>query len=341
MVRVALAVLAPVVALGSSCGNEPAVGIPVGEEEPSGAREVMPTIVTGTPTGAFPVEEKRRVVPREELVSRVMAYGELTPLDQDNLTAIANTVDAPCAPCERRSLAACVVEMPDGCENLPELLDRTVLLTKAGVPPGKIREAVLYTDIWLPIPHDDRPVDGVKTGMPLDVWVDPATASVHAVTQTLDELDLRGVAITFRIAPLSDNPAHRAWSAAAIAAESQGKLEPFLRAIRTWREEQRAVQGSLHLEVTPADLEVLAAAMSSEGLDKSRFDADRTSVAVSERIDADVALANTLGVRVAPSWFADGYRLRGAQSAFAIQRVINLERPGHVHASQSGLTGAD
>jgi len=325
-----------------ACGNEPAVGIPVDDDDPhTVAREVVPNIVQGTESTKKPNEvDLNDIVTREALTAKVLVYGELTPLDQEVITTVTNTVEAPCEPCKGRTLASCIMEMPDGCENIQELLDRTVAMIQAGQPPTLIRRAVLYTDVWKPIPElDDRPTDGQPNGMPLEVWIDPATASVRSVVDTLDGLDLRGVKIIYRIVPLDDDPVAHAWAAAAIAAESQGSLEAFLRAAVQWRDEQRRIQGSHRVTVGTDDLDVIAISLDGNGFDRERFHRERESPAVTNRIQQDRALATTLGVRVSPSWFADGYRLRGAQSAAAIQRVINIERLGYVvNESKSGLS---
>lgn len=324
--------------LHAGCSGELAVGLPV-DDEPAPTRDVVPTVVRGSPTGAFPEQATPKAILLDQLMPHVPAYADLTPIDKENLTAILNTVNAPCVPCESKSFAACIVKTPAGCENLSELIDRTVELVNAGVPPGQVRESVVYTDVWVPVAESGRAVDGDPTGMPLNVWVDPATASVRVVTETLDALDLRSVAITFRIVPFSTDPVHEAWASAAIAAEQQGKLESWLREIRTWRDEQRKVEGDVSIRVSIDDLDVIAATLLSQGLDRARFQTDRTSDATRRRIESDRALANSIGIRVAPSWTVDGYRLRGAQSAYSIQRVIDLERPAYVRRQKAALAG--
>lgn len=320
------------------CGNEPAVGIPVDDEVQASTREVVPSIVRGAEGNAPKKVDLRDTVSREELTSKILAFGELTPLDQKVVTTVTNTVEAPCGPCEGRTFAACLVEMPEGCENLNELLDRTVQMVNSGATPSAIRGALVYTDIWMPLPalSDDRPVEGERGAMPIEVWIDPATSSVRPVIDTLDQLDLRSAFVVFRIAPFSDDPAHTAWAAAAIAAESQGKLEVFLRAVRSWRDEQRDVQGKLDLDVTAADLDIVIRSLADTGIDPERFELERASPAVAQRIAQDRALSEKVGIRVAPSWFVDGYRLRGAQSAGAIQRVINVERIDYLQKSSAG-----
>ncbi|HCH64279.1 MAG: hypothetical protein CL927_00365 [Deltaproteobacteria bacterium] len=318
-----------------SCSGEPAVGLPV-DGDVGAVREVLPTVVQEAPSGVFTQREVPQSVPMDDLMPLLPAYNGLTPVDKQNLTAVLNTVDAPCAPCEGTSFAACVVKSADGCENLSELIDRTVAMVNSGAPPTKVREAVLYTDVWLPVPPatDGRPIDGDSKGMPLDVWVDAATASVRTVTKTLDALNLETVAITFRVTSFSDNPVHHDWAVAAVAADQQGKIEAWLRATHAWRDEQRAVESGAEMKLSTEDIEVVAASLLADGLDIDQFNQVRASSAAKRRVDDDRALAKTLGIRVAPSWVVDGYRLRGAQSVFAIQRVIDLERESYVRTSQ-------
>jgi len=329
----------------AGCGVEPAVGIPVSDEvPPTATREVAPRSLQGSPDD-LNVVDLDGVMSREALTSRVLEYGEMTPLDQETMTVIANTVEAPCKPCEGRTLAACIVEMPDGCENIPELLERSVRMVDGSATPQQIRDALTYSDIWVSLPTDDRPVDGTRDGVRVEVWVDPASGSVRPVIDTLDRLDLRGTGVAFRIIPFDETPEARLWSAAAIAAEKQGMLEPFLRAVRTLRDEQRANQATVQVEVKPSDIDVVAVTLVDQGLDRARFDTDRDSGEVFVRIDADIVLAKQVGVRVAPSWFVDGYRLRGAQSAIAIQKVIVVELTDYLAKRQapeknvSGLRG--
>jgi hypothetical protein len=205
------------------------VGLPEEASNPAASqKEVVPVILhdsTAKPPNQIDLDE---TVSQETLMEKVPAFAALTPIDQKTLTTTANTVEAPCEPCQGRTLASCLVEMPAGCENLHELRDRTVQMVNSGAAPAAIRSALIYTDAWIPhtVPTD-RPFDGQAGGMPMEVWVDPASSSVRPVVATLDDLDLRGVQVYFRIVPMDDSPASRAWSAAAIAAESQGLLETF------------------------------------------------------------------------------------------------------------------
>lgn len=311
--------------LGMGCNDQPAVGIPVSDEvPPTVTRDVAPRSLQGSPDDLNLVDLDG-VMSREALTSRVLVLGELTPLDQETMTVLTNTIEAPCEPCKGRTLASCLVELPDGCENIPELLDRSVRMIKGSATPHQLRNALTYSDVWLPLPRDGRRVDGLQDGVRLEVWVDPSSASVRPVIDTLDTLDLTGVGVVFRIIPFDETAANRAWSAAAIAAEKQGMLEDFLRSIRQLRDEQRASQSTVHVNISTDDIDVIAVSLIDKGLNKKRFDADRDSREVFVRIDSDILLAKQSELRVAPSWFVDGYRMRGAQSVLAIQKVVIVE----------------
>lgn len=312
------------------------MGIPVTEvgEAPDGAGGVV--AVQHNPDDAHTVQ-LTGIMSREELISRVLPFEDLQPIDQEVVTTLLNTIEAPCEPCDGRTLASCIIDMPDGCENIPELLDRTVRMFNHSAPPEAVRSALTYTDHWVPLTPDVRPVEGPKDGVPLDVWVDPAGPSVRAVIQTLDALKLAGVAIRYHIAPL-DNPTsdvHRAFAGGAIAAEAQGLLEPFIRRTLAWRDEQREADATAVPKLTLDDLPIIV--LDVKGLDTKAFDSTRTSRTTVARIDGDLTLATQVGVRVAPSWFVDGYRLRGAQSATAIQQVINRELADRIDTHTTGL----
>ena len=306
------------------------MGIPVADEAPPTLAEPPVTrSLQGSPADMTRVKLKG-VLSREELTARVLVFGELPPLDQEAVTLLMNTIEAPCEPCADRTLASCMAEMPTGCENIPSLVTRTVDMLEEGASPRDIRTALTYSDAWIPLPVDSRAVDGSAAGVRIEIWVDPSSASIRPVIDTLDGLDLTQTGVVFRIIPFDDTADSRAWSAAAIAAEKQGKLEPFLRAVRVFRDEQRSKQGSAQVVLTMADIDMLAVSLIDAGLDKDRFDTDRGSSEAFVRVDADIVLARTAGVRVAPSWFVDGYRLRGAQSARSIQHVIDVQRKDHL-----------
>ena len=60
------------------------------------------------------------------------------------------------------------------------------------------------------------------------------------------------------------------------------------------------------------------------GLDYARWLEAATSEGMTEAAATEAYDAQVFGVRASPTWFVDGYRLRGLQSQAAIERVIAM-----------------
>ena len=116
-----------------------------------------------------------------------------------------------------------------------------------------------------------------------------------ALEARLHELELR---VTFRHFPVrSSHPRAQAAACAAEAAGLQGAFWPFHDALF-------ADQGRLEDPHLWARAEAL-------GLDLARFDADRRSDNVAERVRADFRGGIRAGVATTPTMFADGVRHAG------------------------------
>jgi protein-disulfide isomerase len=127
------------------------------------------------------------------------------------------------------------------------------------------------------------------------VYADFECPFCAALELRLSELELR---VVFRHFPVrSSHP--RAWPAAraAEAAAAQGAFWPFHDALF-------ADQGRLEDPHLWARAERL-------GLDLERFEADRRSAAVEQRISADFRAGVRAGVATTPTLFADGVRHSG------------------------------
>jgi hypothetical protein len=141
---------------------------------------------------------------------------------------------------------------------------------------------------------------------------------------TIDQLDLSRSGLVFRFFPEPGDSLAEDLSRAAIAAESQGMLEPFLRGLLSWRESNRPRGG----RPPPVDSQALASVavdLQAKGLSLERWEADRRSPATTQRLREDMALAARVSVRAVPTWFVNGYRMRGNQSSHAIARLIAQE----------------
>ncbi len=153
---------------------------------------------------------------------------------------------------------------------------------------------------------------GPEGARPVIVYGDYECPFCAALEARLHELELR---VTFRHFPVrSSHPRAQAAACAAEAAALQGAFWPFHDALF-------ADQGRLEDPHLWARAEAL-------GLDLARFDADRRSDAVAERVRADFRGGIRAGVATTPTLFAGGVRHAGPA------------RPGAVGGAAPGLTRA-
>lgn len=75
-------------------------------------------------------------------------------------------------------------------------------------------------------------------------------------------------------------------------------------------------------KLTPEDLKQYAKDL---GLDTAKFEADFTNPATRQRVTADAAEVNSLGVTGTPAFLVNGHYLSGAQPFDGFARVINAE----------------
>lgn len=315
--------------LSLGCSGDPPA--PPASKEAMPTMEAAPTEGDGSviiPTGqVIPSPVQGAAVSLEALAGALPELSALAPADRDLLLHVLNTVPAPCEACEGTSIARCALSMPSACERLPSLVQRALRLSGQGATKERLEGALSYPDVWVKIPEQGRPVDPPTPGLTrLEVWIDPSGPMLGAAVTTIDQLDLSTAGLVFRFLPEPEDALAEDAAKAAAAMEAQGKLEAFLRGILAWRDRRKGQPG-------------LSAALSSEGLaevvvgvdgvDLARYERDRASPATAQRIAEDRALAAQVGVRSLPTFFVNGYRLRGAQSAGAVQRLLTLELLDH------------
>lgn len=312
--------------------NEPAVGIPI--KEGAQASPVAPTVdaVPLEAGGVRITQTDRPTAPslgepatQEALEGAWLPLMDLNPKDREGLVQVFNQTPAPCGPCQRESIGRCLVALPPRCENLPILADRAIRLTQRRATLPEVQRAMSYGDMWVPIPEMDRPVEDIEGGgIPVHIWGDPAAPSLVTVVGTLDSLDLRGASIVFHFLPNPADPVSLAVARGAAAARQQGVLEGYLRGIIAVRA-QSGVKGQ-RTDLDGDQLSLVAVGLQQHGLNIEQWEEDRASGAVRALIDEDLAVGAQVGVRAAPTWFIDGYRLRGAQSVHALQGVLDRAR---------------
>ena len=97
---------------------------------------------------------------------------------------------------------------------------------------------------------------------------------------------------------------------AAMAADLQGKFWPFHDALFT---------------APKLDEEQLGVIAASVGVDVGRWNQDRASAAVDRAVSTDVQRASKYGISSTPTFFVNGYKIKGAQPPPAFEKIIEAE----------------
>lgn len=269
----------------------------------------------------------------EELVARQPSLASLSDLHRNIVREVANSVPAPCEPCAGASLGRCVADGPSdpvACAITPRLLARVALLATQGEAPSRIREAVLYPDYWFELPQDRRPWASPAGAVRVEVWVEPAGPFLTPAVLALAKLPQDRVSIVMRGLVDPERGASRALIAGAMAAEGQGMGLTYLQAVEAWRADTRDAVRRGEATFDAGAAAAIAHTLRDQGLDITAWQAASQSKATQGQIDSDQKLAASLGIRSAPSWFVQGFRLRGAQSDIALGRLIALEEQAMV-----------
>jgi hypothetical protein len=232
----------------------------------------------------------------------IVAVPSLAGLEGETLymtIGVMNLVPAPCVPCfDTQTLGVCLLSPPDGCENLTGLAERAVSMARAGTGQEALRDSLSYAEPWYP----DETASSDPSRINIEVWLSPtAQGSPQIFSRIAAVQPLGNVSVHLRAMGDSAEDLRGRALSAAIA---QGKAEALLS------------QGPVAVE----EADILTQAEAA-GLDMVRFRADLAAA----RVDVDVM--RTKGVRSSPTWFVEGYRLRGLQSVESIGRLIKMESP--------------
>jgi hypothetical protein len=233
----------------------------------------------------------------EALQSAVGALTGLEGMDLYLAVGVMNLVPAPCEPCfPGTSLGVCLLSPQPGCENLPALAERAARLVRAGTDQHVLRDQLSYAEPWIP----DATAEDNPDAVDIELWLDPGTPGTAQLFERIAAVEASAGTFALHIRPMGDGPEDIAGRGLAAAA-AQGAAKTYLQSISS--------------EATEAEVRALAA---SQGLDVARFAADFEAARV------DVAVMRTKGVRSSPTWFVEGYRLRGLQSVDAIGRLVKM-----------------
>ncbi len=258
----------------------------------------------------------------------------LTGAEGEAMGLVANRSLSSCPGAAKRgfSLATSLLEEPYTCAGLAEQLALGLAVLRTYTPRGGVDEAVaeaiavLRVERRKPVPRtSDKPVRGnPDAAVTLTVFSDfqcPYCLRGEKLVQAYLEAD-HDVRVIMRHLPLTRiHPA--AWPAA-VAAEAAGRqgrfwemhdalfaLGPKTLAKGIDADDPIPLQGAVPFEALAKDL----------GLDLERFAQDMRSLQVQEGVQADMDLAEALGVRGTPAFFFDGREASGARSPEAFVKL--------------------
>ena len=255
-----------------------------------------------------------------DALATVPGLSGLAADEQEKAVYILNNVQGACQPCmdTGRSLGQCFLDMnklldQKVCANIPRLLKRVTNLADSGASPDDIR-AVVDLGVWIPLDVGNAPTRGPKTAPIRIIEISDFQCPYCKKSQdTLHQLDAKygdKLLWAFVNLPLQMHKMAGPAAKAAMAAHLQGKFWPFADALfASQAMDENAVKGI----ATQLELNV------------PKWEEDRASLPVDQAVQADMQRAGKLGITSTPTFFVNGYKVKGAQPVDAFARIIDAE----------------
>ncbi len=232
-----------------------------------------------------------------------------------------NNIVGSCVPCmdQQYSIGKCIERAPklldkSICANLPAISKRLVRLAKEERSPDELRSGLEFSQPWVPLDPARSPSKG-KADAPITIieysdFQCPYCKKAQPSIKALEEKYGDRLRVVFMNQPLAMHKMARPAAVAAMAADKQGKFWEYHDALF-------AAEG-----LDEAKLVTLAKEV---GLNVSKWEADRKSTEVDAAIAADVARAEKWKITSTPSFFVNGYKVKGAQPPEFFERIIEAE----------------
>lgn len=257
----------------------------------------------------------------EAMAALVPEVADLRGEAQTKALYTFNNVVGACMPCadQQYSLGKCIEKAPKlldktMCANLPALAKRVVRLARQEKSPDEIRAAVDFGQPWVPLDPGTAPSKG-KADAPITLieysdfqcpYCKKSQPNIKAVEAKYGDK----VRVVFMNQPLQMHKMARPAALAAMAASKQGKF---------W-EYHDALFASEGLD--EARLQQIA---KDVGLNVARWESDRKSTEVDAMVAADQARAEKWKITSTPTFFVNGYKVKGAQPPEFFERIIDAE----------------
>jgi len=244
------------------------------------------------------------------------ALSELGPKPQKAAMQALNNTMAACEACSDKGLSAatCIKTTPI-CQNMPKLAARAARLAASGKASKEIGEAIAYEEPWVRVDSSKAPLKGnASAAVTIIEYSDFQCPYCKRVQGTLEGLaEKYGDKVNFKFMhnPLSRHKQAGPAGIAALAAGEQGKFWEFHHEIF---ENQRELSDEKFVEIARG-----------LGLNMGKFEADLKNEAFDAQVKSDQLQARKVGVKGTPTFFVNGYRLRGAKPAAFFEKIIDRE----------------
>jgi protein-disulfide isomerase len=257
------------------------------------------------------------VTPTTLGASAVPGLAGLSGSALENALQVVNSSVGPCDACVTAGLtiAACVNAQP-ACENMPRLVARVAREAKDGKSVADIQADVTYDEPWMKIDLAGLPVRG-SAAAPITLveasdFQCPFCSRAQTTIKGLEDKYGDKLRMVFLSQPLKMHQMAEPAAIAAQAAAEQGKFWEY-------HDELFARQKDLR---SPTIFEDIATGLN---MNLNRFKADLESADVKTKVSQATMLGGKYGVRGTPTFFVNGYRIRGAKPQGYFEHIIDLE----------------
>ncbi len=247
----------------------------------------------------------------------IAGLADLPPQRRDDVVSVFNTIVGPCEPCVEtgQSFATCLKDRPT-CWNMPVLAGRAIRLAREGKDRGTISDALTFERPWTRVEPMASPSEGPEDA-PVTIveFTDFQCPYCARAQKTLAEIRARygdQVRFVYKAYPLGTHRFARPAALAAVAAHDQGRFWEYKRLLFE-RQKELIHEGTL---------EEIAKEV---GLDVPRWKKSMDEGLTSGKVTLDVQQAERLGVHSTPTFFVNGYRVKGARPLESFTRIIEAE----------------
>jgi hypothetical protein len=231
-------------------------------------------------------------VSQDKLLGTVTGIDALSTSNQSAFTGIVNLVPSPCPAKHRVSLAQSLADPSKSCPPVPALAARALRMIGSGAEVDAVVDALTYPEAWYPRQIDSEvPV--------VELWF---TADAPGLLPSLAQLQaLQNCRVSFQ--PMDVSPRSKElWDLNSICPKTNKQ------------------------DLASTDMNQVEWTETIARFQELRCRPSGDSMGLEATVQKNSGLANELGVRATPTWFVNGHRLRGLQSASQLQRLIDIEQ---------------